>query len=287
MNKKPIVVYAAIAANLLIAISKFGAAIFTKSSAMISEGIHSLVDTGNQLLLLLGIKRSSRPPDERHPFGHGKELYFWGLMVAIVLFGVGGGMSIYEGILHILHDSELKSPTVNYIVLGIAAFLEAGSFTVATREFLKQIGEGSMWKALRSSKDPSLYVVLLEDFAALSCLLIAFLGVYFGHRYHNKVFDGVASILIGLILATVAVFIVYETKGLLLGESADPNKVEQIREVLLKDPDIGDVNVPLTMHFGPKEILVNVRVRFRNGLTTAQIAEAINRSENSIKRNDP
>jgi cation diffusion facilitator family transporter len=282
------VVYAAIAANILIAVSKFGAAIFTRSSAMVAEGIHSLVDTGNQLLLLLGIKRSQRPADENHPFGHGKELYFWGLIVAIVLFGVGGGMSIYEGILHLIHESELKDPHVNYIVLGIAAVLEGSSFTVATRQFMKQIGhEKSIWAGLRSSKDPSLYVVLLEDFAALICLAIAFLGVFLGHHYNNRIFDGGASICIGLILATVAVFIVYETRGLLLGESADQNKINKIRDLLLKDPAIKTVSAPLTMHLGPNNILLNVQVLFQEGLSTRQIGDAVRRAEDSVRKEHP
>jgi cation diffusion facilitator family transporter len=282
------VVYAAIVANILIAISKFGAAIFTRSSAMVAEGIHSVVDTGNQLLLLLGIKRSQRPADESHPFGHGKELYFWGLIVAIVLFGLGGGMSIYEGILHLIHESELKDPHVNYIVLGIAAVLEGSSFTVATRQFLKQIGdEKGIWAGLRSSKDPSLYVVLLEDFAALICLVIAFLGVYFGNHYKNRLFDGGASILIGLILATVAVFIVYETRGLLLGESADPDKINEIRNLLLQDPAIKTVSAPLTMHLGPNNILLNVQVLFEEGLSTRQIGDAVRRAEDSVRKEHP
>src|SRR4051794_25529644 len=193
-------VYAAIAGNLAIAVTKFIAAFVTGSSAMLSEGIHSVVDTGNGLLLLLGIRRSRKPPDPNHPFGHGKELYFWTLIVAILIFAVGGGMSLYEGLVHLRHPSELKDPTWNYLVLAVAAAVEGFAWSVAYRHLRKSGGRRNLWSAIRASKDPTTFTVLFEDSAALLGLLVAFLGVYLGHRLHNPYLDGAASVVIGVIL---------------------------------------------------------------------------------------
>jgi cation diffusion facilitator family transporter len=269
-------------------VSKFIAAAFTGSSAMISEGIHSLVDTSNQGLLLLGLRQSKEPADEAHPFGHGKELYFWGLIVAIILFGVGGGMSVYEGITHLQHPVEASSPLWNYAVLALAMVVEGISWIIAVREFLpSKEPDESYWQAIRASKDPSIFVVIFEDTAALLGLLFAFAGVFLSERLGNPVFDGIASILIGLTLGTVAVFLAYESKGLLIGESADQEIVQNIREIARGDEDMEQVTRAMTMHLGPDEILLNMTVEFRGGLSGPEIAKAVDRVEREIQKEYP
>jgi len=286
-HEKPLAIYGAMGANLLIAITKFIAAGLSGSSAMLSEGIHSAVDTGNQLLLLLGLKKSRKPADDSHPFGHGKELYFWSLIVAVALFGIGGGMSIYEGITHLLHPHPLEDPTWNYVVLGLAFLFESVSWVIALKELRPKIGKQGLWRSLRSSKDPSIVTVFFEDSAALAGLIVAFLGVLLGHRLNNPYADGIASILIGVILALVAVFLVHESKGLLLGESTDPATVEDIRAMARELPAVADVKWPLTMHFGPEEVLLNLQIDFRPGLPPGQITESINRLEREIREKHP
>ncbi len=275
-------VMAAIAGNAVIAAIKFAAALATGSSAMLSEGIHSLVDTGNGALLFLGINRSSRPPSVSHPFGYGKELYFWSLIVAISIFGIGGGMSIYEGILHIRHPSVLKDPTWNYVVLALAAVFESLSFTVAYRAFRAVKGDRRTLSAIHHGKDPSLFTVLFEDSAALIGLAVAFVGVFLAHQFDNPYFDGVASIAIGTILAVVAVWLAWESKGLLVGESADPELVAEIRRIALADPDVTGLGAVLTMHLGPQEVLLNIEIEFVAGLSAGGIHDAIHRLEDGI-----
>jgi cation diffusion facilitator family transporter len=199
-------VYAAIAGNLAIAISKFVAAAFTGSSAMISEGVHSLVDTGDGGLLLLGLKRSERPPDDIHPFGHGKELYFWTLIVAILIFALGGGVSSYEGVMHILNPRPIKSSVWSYSVLGLAMVFEGASLTVAWHEFARVKGRHGFWQTIRESKDPTIYTVILEDSAALAGLLAALAGVFLTELTGNPVYDGLASIIIGLFFVPLTLF---------------------------------------------------------------------------------
>ncbi len=283
-HEKPLAIYGAMGANLLIAVTKFLAAGFTGSSAMLSEGIHSMVDTGNQLLLLLGLKKSRKPPDANHPFGHGKELYFWSLIVAVALFGIGGGMSVYEGITHLIHPNPLEAPTWNYATLGLAFVFESVSWWIAVKELRK--GKG-LWESLRASKDPSVVTVFFEDSAALAGLIVAFLGVFLGHRLNSPTADGIASIVIGLILAAVAVFLVRESKGLLLGESADPAIVKEIRDLARTLPAVADVQFPLTMHFGPDEVLLNLAIDFRPGLPPGEITEAVNSLEREIREKHP
>lgn len=280
-------VYGAIAANFIIALTKFGAAFLTGSSAMLSEGIHSLVDTGNQLLILLGIRRSRRPADPAHPYGYGKELYFWSLIVAMLLFGVGGGMSFYEGVRHLRHPSPMQDPTWNYVVLGIAVLVEAGAWWLALRELLRTRGKRSLWQALRATKDAAVYTVLAEDTAAILGLLVAFLGIWLGQHYGNPVFDGAASIIIGLILACVAVFLAYESKGLLIGESADPEVVRRIHELAAAEPGVERAGTPLTMHLGPDQILLNLDVQFRSDLPAAEVVRTIDRIERAIRDEHP
>src|SRR5919109_2383527 len=222
-------IFAAIGANIAIAATKFVAAAFTGSSAMLSEAIHSLVDSGNGLLLLLGIRMSQKPADLSHPFGYGKELYFWTLIVAIMIFAVGGGMSMYEGITHLTHPTPLHSPLWNYIVLGLAIVFEGYSWSVAVKEFRAAWQGQEVWRAIHTSKDPTLFTVLFEDSAALLGLLVALAGVYLGHQLENPYLDGIASVVIGIILAVVAVLLAFERKGVFVGERADTEAVASIR----------------------------------------------------------
>jgi cation diffusion facilitator family transporter len=286
-EEKPLAIYGALGANLLIAVTKFIAAGFTGSSAMLSEGIHSVVDTGNEVLLLLGLKKSRKPPDAGHPFGHGKELYFWSLIVAVALFGVGGGMSVYEGITHLQHPRALEALAWSYGVLGAAFVFETVSWIIAVRALLPEIREEGLWQAVRTSKDPSVVTVLFEDSAALAGLVVAFLGVFLGQRLHSPYADGIASVVIGVILAGVALFLVYQSKGLLLGESADPEVVEDIRTLARAIPAVANVQRPLTMHFGPDEVLLNLEMDFRPDATAAQITEAIERLEHDVRERHP
>jgi len=284
-SKKAVV--AAIIGNAAIAVIKFIAGAMTGSSAMISEGIHSLVDTGNGGLLFYGLNRGARPPDRNHPFGHGSEVYFWSLIVAVSIFGIGGGMSIYEGIIHMQHPTTLENPTVNYVVLGLAMVFESISFTIAWRTFKQAKGTRSVFTAIRHGKDPSLFTVLFEDTAALLGLVVAFVGVFLSHQLDMPVLDGAASVGIGAILVVAALWLAYESKSLLVGEAADPEVVAAIREIALADPDVQGLGVVLTMHLGPEEVLLNLEVQFTPGLTAECIHEAVLRIEERITAQYP
>lgn len=286
-NRSPVAVYGALASNLLIAISKFGAALITGSSAMLAEGIHSTVDTANELLLLLGLHRSRRPPDTWHPFGYGKEIYFWGLIVAVLLFAVGGGMSVYEGILHLLHPAEIGDPFWNYVVLSLAFCAEGTSWTIAMGKLRQGRRKKNLLQAMRQSKDPSVFIVVAEDTAALAGIGVAFVGVFLSHRLGSHTPDGAASILIGLIMASMAVFLVYESRGLLLGESADPELVASIQRLAAEDEGVRQVFRPLTMHLGPDEVLLNIDIEFQPHLSAEEIALAIDRLESTIRKAHP
>jgi len=281
-------IYAAIGGNLIIAIMKFVAAAFTGSAAMLSEGIHSLVDTGNGGLLLFGIHKSKRPADAAHPFGYGKELYFWSLIVAVLIFGVGGGISTYEGILHLVHPSPLEDPTWSYVVLGLAVVFEGIVFVVAFRAFQAVRGEDeSILEAIKTSKDPTTFTVLFEDAAALLGLIVAFVGIFLAHHFNNPYLDGTASVLIGVILATVAVFLAHESKELLVGEGADPQTLQKIRKLAEADPGVTRVMDPLTMHFGPHTVLLTVDIEFHKRLSAAEVEAAVDRLEKSIRYQYP
>lgn len=280
-------VYAALAANAAIAVSKFVAAMFTGSSAMLAEGIHSVVDTGNEGLMLWGMRRSKRPPDEAHPFGYGQELYFWTLVVAIVIFAGGGGMSILEGVYHLLNPHPIENPLWSYGVLGTAMLFEGTSWAIALRGFWIAKGDDSFWHAVHVSKDPTLFIVLFEDSAALLGLVVAFVGVYLGVLLRNPYFDGGASIVIGLILAVVAFYLAYESKGLLIGEGARPEIQKDIHALALADPAVERAMRPLTMHFGPHEILLTMDVQFRDDLSAGEVTAAIDRLETRIREKHP
>lgn len=282
------VIYAAIGGNLAIAVTKFAASTLTGSSAMLSEAVHSLVDTGNGLLLLWGIRQSSKPADDNHPFGRGKELYFWTLVVAILIFAVGGGISLYEGIAHIQHPSPITDPTVNYVVLGLALLFEGGAWWVAFREFRKsKLDEHGYFQAVRESKDPTTFTVLFEDTAAMLGLIVAFFGVLLGHTLQLPILDGTASVIIGVILALVAVFLAYESKGLLIGEGVDARTRASINKLAADDPDITRLARALSMHFGPQEVLLTMEIDFRPDLTAAQTTTAIDRLDKAIRTLHP
>jgi cation diffusion facilitator family transporter len=279
-------IFAAIAGNLAIAATKLVAAFFTGSSAMLSEGIHSIVDTGNGGLLLVGFRKSQKPADTNHPFGHGKELYFWSLVVAILIFALGGGMSVYEGVTHLSHP-QLHDPTWNYLVLGVAFVFESISLFFAYRAFRREMAGQGVFKTIRASKDPTTFTVLFEDTAALLGLIVAFLGIFLGHQLNNPYLDGVASIVIGAILAVVAGFLAFESKGLLIGEGVDPQVLASIHSILGADAAVEEVREALTMHFGPSDVLLTLDIRFHRDSTAEEIAEAVERVEQRIRHQHP
>lgn len=277
------VIYAALAGNTLIAIVKFVAAFLSGSSAMLSEGIHSLVDTGNQVLLLLGIRRSQRPADAQFPYGHGKEVYFWSFVVAILIFAVGAGISIYEGIKHLLHPEPLGDVTVNYIVLGFAMLFEGMAWSIALKEFRKVRGRLGYLEAVRRGKDPTMFLVLFEDSAAMLGLVAAFIGILLSQQTGLVQFDAVASIIIGLILGGTAVWLAIETHGLLIGEAATADVVYGIRRIAGACECVEKVNEVLTMHMGPDYVLANISMDFRDAMSVGQLEREIARMDREIK----
>ena len=278
------VILAALAGNAAIAVTKLAAGLYTRSSAMLSEAIHSAVDTGNQLVLLYGMRRASRPPDETHPFGHGLELYFWAFVVAILIFGVGAGVSIYEGVEKVRHPHPMESAYINYIVLGLSIAFESGSWWVAMREFRRSKGEQGWLDAVRRSKDPALFTVLFEDTAALLGLVVAFAGVALAETLDAPALDGAASIVIGLILAAAAGFLAYECRSLLTGGCAGRRVTERIRAIAASEPGVVRPNEVLTMHFGPRDILVTLSLDFEDGLSAGEVERAVSNIERRIKR---
>jgi len=282
-----LVIIAALAGNTLIAITKFVAASITGSSAMLSEGIHSLVDTGNQGLLLYGLKRAARPPDENFPFGYGKEIYFWSFIVAILIFALGGGISIYEGIQHIQNPEPISNPLVNYVVLVLAMIFEGAAWFFAFREFSRVKGRWGYLEAIQRAKDPSIFVVLFEDSAAMLGLVVAFVGVGLTQATGILIIDGIASVVIGFILLGTAIWLAYETKGLLIGESANRSVVSGIRDLLNAQPRIDHVNDVLTMHMGPDFILATISVDFDDSASAGQVETEIAAINRSIKQKYP
>jgi cation diffusion facilitator family transporter len=281
------VVYAALAGNLAIAVTKFVAAIVTGSSAMLSEGVHSVVDTGNQALLLYGMHRAAQPPDTQHPFGHGRELYFWSFIVGLLMFSFGAGFSIYEGIVHILEPAPIIDPIVNYIVLGCSAVFEGVTWWVALREFRCAKGPFGYFEAVRRSKDPPIFLILFEDSAALIGLAIAFAGTLAAEHLAMPVLDGVASIGIGLVLAATAMLIARESKGLLMGEPASPEVDRSILAIAQADSGIERANGLYTVHLGPNQIVVTLSLEFCDDLTTPEIEAHVAALERRIKQAHP
>jgi len=281
------VIYAALIGNSLIAITKFIASSITGSAAMLSEGIHSLVDTGNQLLLLHGMKQAKKPPDTRFPFGYGKEVYFWSFVVAILVFALGAGISIYEGILHVIHPVRIHNPMINYIVLILAIIFEGIAWYFALNEFTKTKGKWGYIEAVRLGKDPTMFVVLFEDSAAMLGLLVAFGSLLLTHFTGILIFDGIASIIIGLILAGTAIWLAYETKGLLIGESANKSVVDGIRQIVQSHSEVCTINEIVTMHMGPNFILLNMSVDFNDDLDAVELKTVINHIDLRIKEKYP
>lgn len=286
-SESTIAIYAAIAGNLAIAITKFVAAAVTGSSAMLSEAIHSVVDTGNGWLILLGVRKSRKPPDSDHPFGHGHELYFWTLIVGVLIFAVGGGMSVYEGIMHILHPTSPERPAWSYAVLGIATVFEGTTWLFGWKAFKTERGRKGVLQTIHETKDPSSFTVLLEDSAALLGLVFAFLGIFLGTQLGLPQLDGVASVLIGLLLCGVAVLMVYESKGLLIGEGLDHESLKSIRELVEGDEAVEWVGHLHTMYLGAHEVLLTIELRFRNHISALEVRQGVRRLQKNIQSQHP
>ena len=281
------VIYAALFGNLLIAVTKFGASAYTGSSAMLSEAIHSVVDSGNQLLLLLGLKRSARAADAAHPFGYGMELYFWTFVVAILIFAVGAGISFYEGVAKILEPHPIRNAYVNYIVLGAAIAIEAAPCWIAFKAFQEQRGDRPFFDEIRRSKDPTIFTVLFEDSAAMLGLIVAMIGIALADYLDVPALDGAASIGIGIILAATAALLAYESKGLLIGEAVHPETRAALLKIVGDDARVVATNELLTMHLGPDDVLLTLSVDFRDGIESEDVEAAISELETRIKSDFP
>jgi len=282
------VIYAAIIANIAIAVCKFAAAMVTGSSAMLAEAFHSTADTGNELLLLWGIKRSARPPDSLHPYGHGKVLYFYSLLVAVYIFGVGGGLAVHEGISHLKHPEIPSHPGWNYAVLALAAVFDFYSWRISYRELrARKDPNESTWDEIKGGKDPTVFTVFLEDSAGLFGVFLAFLAIFLGRQFNNPYLDPIASIVIGLVLAVLAVFLGRESGALLVGERTNRARIEHLNEIIRADPAVEQVGDLLTMQLGPEQVLLTVNIRFRRKLTLEQLESAIERIEARIRREQP
>ena len=286
-DSNKIVVYAALAGNLAIALVKFVAAYITNSSAMLSEAIHSVVDTLNEILLLYGMKKSQQSPNVQHPFGYGRELYFWAFIVSLMVFALGAVVSIYQGVQHVRYPEEMLSPNLNYIVLGIAILCEGISWLVALKAFRKTKGQLGYFEAFRRSKDPTTFTVLFEDTAALCGLFIALIGIYLAHALNIPELDGVASIFIGIVLAISAILLARETKGLLLGESADPQLRDHLLLIAQEDDAVFSANGVLTEQMGADQVIASLSLEFEDHLTSDDIEACVNRIEAKIKQIHP
>lgn len=285
-SSRPAII-AALVGNLLIAITKGIAAAVTGSSAMLSESVHSLVDTGNEILLLYGQRRSSRPPDEIHPFGYGRELYFWCFVVALLIFALGAGISIYEGIVHIRNPEAITRPIINFIVLAFALVFEGVSWFVAWRAFQRVRGQRAFWHVIHDSKDPTTFMVLFEDSAALIGIVIAAVGTALAVEYDAPWIDGTASILIGCVLACVAVVLARESKNLLIGERADPELQRAIREAADREACVRSVRRVLTTHMAPDQVIATMDVEFDDLLTIPDVERLIGRIEGGLRDRHP
>jgi len=265
----------AFGANLGIAVSKFGAAAITGSSAMLTEGVHSVVDSTNQLLLLWGRKAARRPADELHPFGYGRELYFWSFVVAVLVFALGAGVSIYEGIIHMADPEHAVSPLIAYGVLAIAFILEGGSTLEAFKEFRAAKGSLGWIEAVRRSKDPPGFIVLLENGAAMAGIIVAAVGLAISQATHDPRYDGAASVVIGIILGVTALVLAYESKALLIGEAADPELVAGLRTLVEKRRGVSGVGEILTMHSSPDQVLAMLSVDFDDGISARDVERLV------------
>ncbi len=291
------VIYAALAGNALISVTKFIAAGVTGSSAMFSEAVHSVVDTGNQMLLLLGLKKASQPADHKHPLGYGKEIYFWSFVVSILIFALGAGISIYQGVQHVSHSlaaqaageaAELVTDyTWNYSVLALALLFEGAALAFAFKEFKTVKGDQSYISAVKHSKDPAIFVVLFEDCAAMLGLLVALIGLLLSQWTHNLIYDGIASILIGGILGGVAIWLAVETKGLLIGESANDKIRSKINQILAAHDAVDVITEVITLHMGPIDLLVAISAEFKDAIDVQEIEQAVGQINRAIKKAIP
>ncbi len=281
------VVYWALAGNSLIAVAKFTGAAFTGSSAMFSEAVHSVVDTGNQALLLFGMHRAARPADRAHPFGYGKEVYFWAFVVAILIFALGAGISLYEGIDRLRDPQPITDVYLNYAILGFAMLCEGVAWLMAFREFRRTKGRTGYLAAIRNSKDPTVFTVLFEDSAAMLGLVIAFTGIAIGQWTGDPTYDALASIGIGAVLAVTAAFLAYECKGLLIGEAASPAVVAGITEIATASAGTLHINEIRTLHFGPEDVLVALSLDFADSLGSVEVEAEISAMEQRIKERFP
>jgi cation diffusion facilitator family transporter len=277
----------AFAANLGIAVSKFVAAAFTGSSAMLTEGVHSVVDSSNQLLLIWGRRQARKPADDRHPFGYGRELYFWSFVVAVMVFALGAGVSVYEGVIHILHPEEAVSPYIAYGVLLVAFLLEGGSTWAAFKEFREAKGPLGWFEAVRRSKDPPAFIVLLENGAAMAGLVVAAIGLMLSELTGNPFFDGAASVLIGIILGLTAFLLAVESKALLIGEAAEPEIVEGLCAAAGGRPGIVAIGRILTVHSAPDQITAMVSVDFDDQITAREVERIVCEIEAEVARKWP
>jgi cation diffusion facilitator family transporter len=280
-------IYISLGVDLLIAASKFIAAAFSGSSSMVSEGVHSLIDASSQLLLIWGIKTSKRLPDADRPFGYGKELYFWSFVVSLVIFILGGCISFYEGLTRFLKPSFGGSPDWNYAILAIAFVFNLVSMITALKAFNRQRGNVAFWKAVLATKDPSVIIVLLSDFGDLLGLLVAFLGIWLGRLWHNPYYDGIASMLIGLILISISGLLVRESKSLLMGETTSRKILRRIVALTEADVSVIKVKKHFSMYLAPEEVLLQLNTVFKDELNTRQITDAIERITQAIQKEFP
>ena len=286
-SSSKVVIYAALVGNLLVALIKFAAAAWTGSSAMLSEGVHSLVDTMNQVLMLYGIHRASLPPDEQHPLGYGRELYFWSFVVALLIFALGAGVAFYEGVAHIRAPASIEDSTINYLVLALSFVFESISWWIAVREFEKYRGKRGFIEAATRSRDPTSYLVLFEDSAALIGIVIAFAGVAAADYLGIPALDGVASIGIGIVLAVTALFLARESKGLLLGEPAQDSTRRSIAALVRATPGVLDVARLITVHLAPQQVVAALDVDFADDLRTSEVERVAAAVETAIKTKHP
>lgn len=277
----------ALLANLGIAVSKFVAAAVTGSSAMLTEGVHSVVDSANQLLLMWGRRAARKPPDRAHPFGYGRELYFWSFVVAVLVFALGAGVSIYEGVIHIAHPEEAVDPLIAYVVLLVAFLLEGWSTVEAYREFNAARGKLGWFEAIRRSKDPPGFIVLLENGAAMAGIVAAAIGLFLAQVTGNPFYDGAASIVIGTILGFTAFLLAYESKGLLIGEAADPELVDSLRALASSSAGVVGVGHVLTVHSSPDQITVMMNVDFDNAMRAGEVECVVRGIEEEAQRRWP
>jgi cation diffusion facilitator family transporter len=281
------VIYAALTGNLLIAVTKFVAAVWTSSSAMLSEAVHSLVDTGNQVLMLYGIHRAKKPPDDQHPLGYGRELYFWSFIVALLIFSLGAGISFYEGVTHIQAPVVIPDPTVNYIVLAISLVFEGTSCWIAFRAFDKQRGKLPYIEAATRSRDPSSFLVVFEDVAAILGIFFAFAGIIAADRLKIPELDGVASIAIAAVLAATAIFLARECKGLLIGEPARAQTIQSIRSIAQSQPGVAGLGRLITAHLAPDQVVAILEIDFDDKLSAPAVQELTERLEQLVRRAHP